>query len=396
MASEHQHIKASQALIGSELRQNVVLVINKLGVIEQILEADDCSEPCIELQSCTLMPGMIDTHVHGALGCDVMDAKHESLEVMSQYFASKGVTGFVATTVTAPVNEIKEVLMQIGKSKRKGVSGACLLGAYLEGPYFTAKNKGAHSEALFRELDTQELDSWISYSDGSLLTVALAPEKNDARKAIKHLKHNGIRVMLGHTDANADQVKAAFDAGADGLVHCYNGMRGLHHRDPGVVGVGLCEPNSYIELIADGHHVHPVAVDVAHRCCRERLMPVTDAMQAAGMPDGQYALCGNPVHVEAGIARTEAGGLAGSTLTMIDAVKNLADWLRIPFEQCWMLASLTPARFLGIDDSYGSLEVGKKASMVAVADDKQILNTWVDGKQVFAANRNTLAEAVCI
>ncbi|WED24946.1 N-acetylglucosamine-6-phosphate deacetylase [Vibrio sp. JC009] len=396
MASDRQYIRAGQALIGTELRQNVVLVVGADGLIEAVLPESQCSQPCQDFRGCTLLPGMIDTHVHGAVGFDVMDASHEGLEAMSWFFAAKGVTAFVATTVTAPVNKIKQVLLQVGKSKRKGLSGAALLGAYLEGPYFTPRHKGAHPEHLFRELDTRELDSWISYSDGSLLVVALAPEKVNAEKAIHHLSNCGVRVTLGHTDATAEQVQAAFSAGADGLVHCYNGMSGLHHRGPGVVGAGLCQPDSYIEMIADGHHVHPLAIDVAHRCCGERLMLITDAMRAAGMPDGEYMLGEYQVEVSGGIARTKAGGLAGSTLTLIDAVKNLSAWLDMPFEQAWLSASLTPANFLGIADRYGSLEVGKKASMVAVTDSKQIQNTWVDGNMVYAADKTTLSEAVCI
>lgn len=384
MAFEKQYIKAPRALIGSELCENVVLVIDKEGRIEEVLSVEECSEPLLELKNCTLLPGMIDTHIHGVQGHDVMDADHESLDLISQFLAQNGVTAFVATTLTAPVDKIKKALKQISKSKRNGVSGAKLLGAYLEGPYFTERHKGAQSECFFRELDIQELDSWISDSGGSLLTVALAPEKKNAEEVIQYLSSIGIRVMLGHTDACAEQVQAAFSAGASGLVHCFNGMRGLHHRDPGVVGIGLCEPHSYIELIADGHHVHPVAVDIAYRCCGERLMLISDAMQATGMPDGEFQLGEYPVQVIDGIVRIESGGLAGSTLTLNNAVKHLSGWLNMPFEQAWLHASLTPAKFLGLERLYGSLGVGKMASMVALSDNHQILNTWVDGRMVYA------------
>ncbi|MBJ7018890.1 N-acetylglucosamine-6-phosphate deacetylase, partial [Vibrio cholerae] len=174
--------------------------------------------------------------------------------------------------------------------KQEGVAGAENLGAYLEGPYFTEKNKGAHTTQWFRELALEELDDWISYSDNQLLKVALAPEKFGALEAIRYLDAQGIKVMLGHTDASYEQVQLALDAGAKGIVHCYNGMRGLHHRDPGVVGAGLLHPKCYVEMIADGHHVHPAAIEVAHRCCGSRMTLITDAMCATGMPDGQYTL----------------------------------------------------------------------------------------------------------
>ncbi len=243
----------------------------------------------IDLGEVSILPGLIDSHVHGAKGCDVMDAEHDSLNTMSRYFASLGVTAFVATTVTAPVAKIRAALKQVAVSKRHGVDGAEILGAYLEGPYFTEKNRGAHPTTWFRDLSLEELEQWISYCDDQLVTVALAPEKDGAIDAIRYLNKQGINVMLGHTDASYDQVKQALDAGANGIVHCYNGMRGLHHRDPGVVGAGLIHPNSYVEMIADGHHVHSAAIDVAHRCCGQRMTLITDAMSATGMPDGLHA-----------------------------------------------------------------------------------------------------------
>ena len=384
MVSNTQFFRARRILVDEQWQDNMVIGVEKDGMISYIDSVNNCEYPFTDLGDCSLLPGMIDSHVHGAIGHDVMDATHESLDQMSQYFAQNGVTGFVATTVTAPVQKIKRALMQIGKSREIGVSGAQLLGAYLEGPYFTATHKGAHPPYWFRELDTEELDKWISYSDDSLITVALAPEKANSSAAIRHLKKNGIKVMLGHSDASFDQVIEAFNNGADGIVHCYNGMRGLHHRDPGVVGAGLCHPDSYVEIIADGHHVHPTAIDVAHRCCGDKLTLITDAMQAAGMPDGKYQLGEFEVEMSQGVVKTESGSLAGSTLSMIEAVNNVDDWLNIPFEQSWLLASLTPAKSLKIDDKYGSLSVGKMASMVAISNTNQILITWVNGKQVFS------------
>ncbi|WP_423252475.1 N-acetylglucosamine-6-phosphate deacetylase, partial [Vibrio vulnificus] len=297
-----------------------------------------------DLGAVSLMPGLIDSHVHGSQGCDVMDATHASLNTMSRYFASLGVTAFVATTVTAPVAKIRAALAQVAKSKQQGVEGAEILGAYLEGPYFTEKNKGAHPTQWFRELAVEELDNWISYSDNQLLKVALAPEKEGALAAIRYLANQGISVMLGHTDASYQQVKLALDAGAKGIVHCYNGMRGLHHRDPGVVGAGLLHPECYVEMIADGHHVHPAAIEVAHRCCGSRMTLITDAMCATGMPDGQYTLGEYQVEMKQGVVTTQEGGLAGSTLTLIEGVKNIQRWLNDPRSSPRVWLSSRPTR----------------------------------------------------
>ncbi|AMG10247.1 N-acetylglucosamine-6-phosphate deacetylase [Vibrio vulnificus] len=397
MASEQQHYRAQRILHGDHWLQDAVLSVDSQGNISAIAAYDPQQHRTVtDLGAVSLMPGLIDSHVHGSQGCDVMDATHASLNTMSRYFASLGVTAFVATTVTAPVAKIRAALAQVAKSKLQGVEGAEILGAYLEGPYFTEKNKGAHPTQWFRELAVEELDNWISYSDNQLLKVALAPEKEGALAAIRYLANQGISVMLGHTDASYQQVKLALDAGAKGIVHCYNGMRGLHHRDPGVVGAGLLHPECYVEMIADGHHVHPAAIEVAHRCCGSRMTLITDAMCATGMPDGQYTLGEYQVEMKQGVVTTQDGGLAGSTLTLIDGVKNVQRWLNLPFEQAWLMASHTPAKSLGIQHQLGTLEVGKRASMVALGSDFSIDKTWVNGRLVFDAVVSPRQEALCI
>ncbi|EHS1181942.1 N-acetylglucosamine-6-phosphate deacetylase [Vibrio vulnificus] len=397
MASEQQHYRAQRILHGDHWLQDAVLSVDSQGNISAIAAYDPQQHRTVtDLGAVSLMPGLIDSHVHGSQGCDVMDATHASLNTMSRYFASLGVTAFVATTVTAPVAKIRAALAQVAKSKQQGVEGAEILGAYLEGPYFTEKNKGAHPTQWFRELAVEELDNWISYSDNQLLKVALAPEKEGATAAIRYLANQGISVMLGHTDASYQQVKLALDAGAKGIVHCYNGMRGLHHRDPGVVGAGLLHPECYVEMIADGHHVHPAAIEVAHRCCGSRMTLITDAMCATGMPDGQYTLGEYQVEMKQGVVTTQDGGLAGSTLTLIEGVKNIQRWLNLPFEQVWLMASHTPAKSLGIQHRLGTLEVGKRASMVALGSDFSIDKTWVNGRLVFDAVVSPRQEALCI
>ncbi|POB88825.1 N-acetylglucosamine-6-phosphate deacetylase [Vibrio vulnificus] len=397
MASEQQHYRAQRILHGDLWLQDAVLSVDSQGNISAIAAYDPQQHRTVtDLGAVSLMPGLIDSHVHGSQGCDVMDATHASLNTMSRYFASLGVTAFVATTVTAPVAKIRAALAQVAKSKLQGVEGAEILGAYLEGPYFTEKNKGAHPTQWFRELAVEELDNWISYSDNQLLKVALAPEKEGALAAIRYLANQGISVMLGHTDASYQQVKLALDAGAKGIVHCYNGMRGLHHRDPGVVGAGLLHPECYVEMIADGHHVHPAAIEVAHRCCGSRMTLITDAMCATGMPDGQYTLGEYQVEMKQGVVTTQEGGLAGSTLILIEGVKNIQRWLNLPFEQAWLMASHTPAKSLGIQHQLGTLEVGKRASMVALGSDFSIDKTWVNGRLVFDAVVSPRQEALCI
>ncbi|EGQ8314983.1 N-acetylglucosamine-6-phosphate deacetylase [Vibrio cholerae] len=397
MVSNLQRFRAQRVLHGDKWQPDAVVTVDDTGVITAIETYDvQRHADAVNLGQVDLLPGLLDSHVHGSKGCDVMDATHESLNTLSLYFASLGVTAFVATTVTAPVAKIRAALTQVAKSKQEGVAGAEILGAYLEGPYFTERNKGAHPTQWFRELALEELDDWISYSDNQLLKVALAPEKSGALEAIRYLDAHGVKVMLGHSDASYEQVQLALDAGAKGIVHCYNGMRGLHHRDPGVVGAGLLHPECYVEMIADGHHVHPAAIEVAHRCCGSRMTLITDAMCATGMPDGQYTLGEYQVEMKQGVVTTQSGGLAGSTLTLLDGVKNIQRWLNLPVEQAWLMASLTPAKSLGIQHQLGTLEVGKYASMVAISSDFSIEKTWVKGRLVFDAVVSPRQEVLCI
>lgn len=327
-----------------------------------------------------LCPAYIDIHVHGGDGVDVMDDDPAVLDRISMHKAREGVGGWLPTTVTAPLASIEQALKRIAQHYHQGGPGASVLGSYLEGPYFTPQNKGAHPPELFRELDIAELDRLIAISQNTLRVVALAPEKPAALSTIKHLKSRGIRVMLGHSAASYEQTLQAFDAGADGLVHCFNGMTGLHHRNPGMVGAGLTDKRAWLELIADGHHVHPAVMNICCRCAPSRTVLITDAMSAAGMPDGDYSICGHPVTMHNGIVRTVSGGLAGSTLTLDAAVRNLVDNVGVAAEDAIHMASLHPAKMLRLDKELGSLAVGKRANLIALSPQLTLQNIWINGQ----------------
>lgn len=327
-----------------------------------------------------LCPAYIDTHVHGGGGVDVMDEAADSLDKLAMHKAREGVASWLPTTVTAPLQDIHGALQRIAHRYHSGGPGAQVLGSYLEGPYFTPQNKGAHPPELFRELELNELDELIAISRQTLRVVALAPEKPGSLQAIRHLRQQDVRVMLGHSAATWEQTRAAFDAGANGLVHCYNGMTGLHHREPGMVGAGLTDPRAWLELIADGHHVHPAAMTLCCNCAKDRIVLITDAMQAAGMPDGRYTLCGETVDMRGGIVRTASGGLAGSTLSVDVAVRNMVEFTGSTPEDAIHMASLHPARLLGIDHQLGSLKTGKRASIIALDSALHLQQIWIQGR----------------
>lgn len=376
-----QQIRARRVLTEYGWRENQAVAVSD-GVITSVtpLAAKET-----QFDAEQLCPAYIDTHVHGGQGMDVMDDNPQALKTIAAFKAQQGVAAWLATTVTAPLPDLRSTLGRIARyCQQQTITEpvAEVLGSYLEGPYFTPQNKGAHPPELFRELQISELDTLIADAQGTLKVVALAPEKPEALIAIRHLKQRGLNVMLGHSAATYEQTLAALDAGADGLVHCFNGMTGLHHREPGMAGAGLSDPRAWLELIADGHHVHPAVMRIVCQCAAHRTVLITDAMRAAGQPDGIYDICGHDVTMKAGIVRTASGGLAGSTLALDDAVSRMiSDTGTLP-EIAIRMASLQPAQLLGITATHGSISAGKRAHFNDLNSDWRVTQTWIHGQPV--------------
>lgn len=376
-----QQIRARRVLTEYGWRENQAVTVSD-GIITAItpLAAKET-----QFDAEQLCPAYIDTHVHGGQGMDVMDDNLQALKTIAAFKAQQGVAAWLATTVTAPLPDLRSTLGRIARYCQQQTTAepvAEVLGSYLEGPYFTPQNKGAHSPELFRELQISELDTLITDAAGTLKVVALAPEKPEALNAIRHLKRRGLNVMLGHSAATYEQTLATLDAGADGLVHCFNGMTGLHHREPGMTGAGLSDPRAWLELIADGHHVHPAVMRIVCQCAAHRTVLITDAMRAAGQPDGIYDICGHDVTMKAGIVRTASGGLAGSTLALDDAVSRMiSDTGTLP-ETAIRMASLQPAQLLGITATHGSISAGKRAHFNDLNSDWRVTQTWIHGQPV--------------
>ena len=377
---EFETIHAKQILTPVGWLENAMVTI-KNGKIIKIEQTNKIFSNNIKV-----LPALIDTHIHGVMGADTMDATHEALNTMSSFLARHGIGAFLATTVTESHEKIESALIQVKHSIKQGVAGATLLGSYLEGPFFNAVHKGAHPETLLHAPDRKLIEKWLALAEGTLKCIALAPEYPNALEIIAWLRSINIRVMVGHTNADYQTTKAALLAGASGVVHCYNGMSGLHHRNPGVVGAALTIDNCQTEIIIDGHHVHPAAVDIAYKCCGKNLLLISDAMRATGMSDGDYQLGKLKVHVQDHIVRTEDGSLAGSTLTIDRAVSNLADYANISFAQAWLHGSFYPAKALGIDDTLGSIAPNKLANLVLLNDNNQIVATIINGHVVYKSS----------
>ncbi len=348
------------------------------GKIKSIISDTSKLENFTDYGDSIISPGFVDTHIHGFSGHDIMDKDAEGLGIICKEILKIGVTSFLPTTLTASVEDLDEVVKIVNDNKN--LYGAKIQGIFLEGPFFSIKHKGAQNPTYFEKPNFEKLKKWQQVSGGLIKKIALAPELEGTEEFIKNARDIGVRVALGHSDATYDQAKSAVDAGASIFVHTYNAMSPLHHRNPGMVGAALTLENVFAELICDGHHVHPVAADIVMRSRgTESVALITDCMMAGGMPEGHYKLGDFDVTVDSGTAKLRSGNLAGSILQLKDAVKNVIDWkIATPFEALQM-ATLVPAKSVGIDDVCGKIEVGRFADLTILDKNYDIEAVYLNG-----------------
>lgn len=322
-----------------------------------------------------ILPGFVDLHVHGGGGVDVMEGE-EATRQMARFHARHGTTGLLATTVTAPAADIELALAGIRRVMDQPQAGeAQLLGVHLEGPFVNPNKLGAQPPfAILPDLD--KLKHWMSLAPFKVIT--LAPELEGMLEMIHYLAQHGVRPQMGHTLADYAQAKAGFEAGAIGFTHFYNAMSALQHREPGVVGFAL-ERAEWAEFIADGLHVHPAAILAAMRSI-PGLYGVTDAVAGAGMPEGEYKLGRYTVYKKQNGMYLENGALAGSALTMDQALRNLVSW-GLGIGEASRRLSEFPARYLGLNDR-GVLGVGMRADLVVMNEGLEVEEVYVGGEQV--------------
>ncbi|MGX1984080.1 N-acetylglucosamine-6-phosphate deacetylase [Thermolongibacillus altinsuensis] len=376
----HYYLKAKTFFLEDGIKNNGFVEI-KDGLFGNYVEKiENKSIDILDVGDCIVAPGLFDTHIHGISGSDVMDNTPESIQTISKNILKYGVTRFLPTTLTSSFDKLNQVVSTIYEVHKQGEIGAKIEGIFLEGPYFTKKHKGAQNSAYFKDPSINELNTWIEQSGGLIRKIALAPERKGALQFIKEVTNKGIYVALGHTDADYETCIQAIENGASIFVHLFNGMRGFHHREPGVVGAALSSENTFVELICDGEHVHPVAVNITIKNKGyDKICLVTDCMRAGLMPDGHYFLGEFEVHVKNGIAKTTSGSLAGSTLKLIDGIKNIYNWTNLSLLQCWHMGSLNPAKSIGLDDKVGSIAPNKKADFVVLNDQLEVLKVAIEG-----------------
>lgn len=330
-----------------------------------------------------LAPGLIDLQLNGAFGVDLVDAGPEGWERVLRRLPSTGVTGVLATFISAPVDDLAAAMGRAAAAQAAGRgSGSRLLGVHLEGPFLSERRRGAHDASHLLDPTPELVERLMEAGSGVLEALTLAPEREGAIEATKRLAGAAVLVSVGHSDALAEQVAAAAEAGARMVTHVFNAQRGLHHREPGVAGQALADPRLACGLIADLHHVHPAICRVVMEAARGRVALVTDAVSALGMPPGRYELGSEVVELPEGSPPLRADGtLAGSTLRLDEAVGNVVG-LGIDPVRAVEAATRVPADLLGRGD-LGRLEPGARADLVWLSDSWRALATWVDGEQVW-------------
>jgi N-acetylglucosamine-6-phosphate deacetylase len=356
--------------------------IRAIGFGEAPRFSDDSSLQSVDAQGQNLLPGFIDVHVHGALGHEVMDASPIGLEEMAGFYAAHGVTSFLATTWTAGREPLNRSLDLVKELQGRIRGGATLLGVHLEGPYLNPVRCGAQDVTLIRRAAREEALEFLNA--GVIRLLALAPEYEENLWLIDECVRRGITVSAAHTTANYEQMQRAAEHGVTQLTHSFNAMQPLGHRELGTIGAAMALPQIQCELIADNIHVHPAAqkilVDVKGTA---GVILVTDAVRAAGLPEGEYMLDDRPIQIRDGAVRLEDGTLAGSVLTMERALRNVSAATGRPLEETWRMSSLNAARAIGVSAQKGSLEVGKDADLVLLDESFNIQMTVVQGEIVF-------------
>ncbi|MBN1264683.1 MAG: N-acetylglucosamine-6-phosphate deacetylase [Anaerolineales bacterium] len=340
----------------------------------------------LDLRNRLVIPGLIDIHVHGGHNTTFgnMANLEEDLRKYSAWVAGNGVTGFLTSITHANKEGLVEMVGAYVDLMEKGMPGAEPLGIHLEGPFMNIAKKGAQNPEWIRDPDPEEAQACIDAGRGWVKQVTMAPELPKAHEVAGIFRRAGVVVAVAHTDADYDTARKAFEGDWTHVTHTFNAMNGLHHRKPGMIGAVFESDTLTAELIADTIHVHPGAMKVMVRALgTDRVVLITDAMEAAGLPDGKYALLGHEVTVKEGAARLKDGTLAGSAAVLNQCVHNINKEVEVPLIDAVKMATLNPARAMGFSDRLGSIAAGKDASLTVVDEDMNVYLTMVKGEIVY-------------
>lgn len=324
-----------------------------------------------------LSPGFIDVHLHGAMGKDTMDGTFKALNIISESIVKSGVTSFLPTTMTMKRDEIRAALKNIKGIINNGLKGAQIIGTNVEGPFLNKEKKGAQDPKNIIEPDLKLLEGF----EKIIKLITIAPEKEGAKEFINEMKKYGIKISVGHSTASYEETIDAYNSGLSHVTHLFNGMVGLHHRKPGIIGAALTTDMT-VELIADLIHLSPVILDMVSKIKdSDQIILVTDSMRANGLEDGNYSLGGQKVILKDGEARIETGSLAGSTLTLDKAVKNMYNSTDLDLYTVFKMVTINPARLLGIDHYKGLIKENYDADLTLLNNDLEVEQVYIKGER---------------
>jgi N-acetylglucosamine-6-phosphate deacetylase len=368
----------TRVLTAKGWRDDVAVVVDG-GRILELVASDGIAfgTEVRDLGGRMLLPGFIDCQVNGGGGVLFNDQPTvEGIRAIGEAHRRFGTTGFLPTLISDTSEKMQAAIAAVGAAIGEGVPG--VLGIHLEGPFLSREKRGVHAEQFLHAPDSVELQTAASLQRG-LTLLTLAPERVDP-EAIRGLAERGVIIAAGHSNADHDTVRAALDAGVRGFTHLFNAMSPLASRAPGMVGAALDHAESWCGVIADGHHVHPAAIRIALKAKpRGKIFFVTDAMPPVGADDPSFTLGGETITARDGICQTANGTLAGSALSMIEAIRNAVTMLGVPLEEAARMASTYPADFLGLGDTHGRIAPGCRADFTVIDAELRVTETWIDG-----------------
>ena len=367
-----------RAFVRGSIQDDALITIDD-GAIVSVEQTRDVPRDAARTAA-LIVPGFIDIHIHGGDGADFMDADERANARILTFHARHGTTAMMATTLSGSVADLENAVAALARSSDE--RGAEIVGIHLEGPYINRDRAGAQDVASIRPADIHEIDSLLQRAPHLQWMITFAPEVEGARALVERFRDRVV-FSIGHTSADYAETVAALEWGATHFTHLFNAMTGMHHREPGVVGAALVSRQATAELIADGTHVHPAILNIAATTIPHRIALITDAIRACGLADGTYTLYGAEVEVKEGEARLKNGGaLAGSTLTMHEAVRNMIELAGLPIERVIPMATEVPARIAGVRDRKGMIDRGYDADLVLLDKKLEIERVIVRGKDV--------------
>lgn len=341
-----------------------------------------------EIVDCTgryLLPGLVDVHTHGRSGYDFNNVDAEAVTALRKSYAKAGTTTLMATLASATMESLENSIRFIGENREAEAGKATLAGVHLEGRYLNPKRRGAHATELLFPLDAAELEGLMRKMLPLPVHVSCAAEMEGGETFVKTAVRLGATVGMAHSDATWDEARRAVEWGVTSFTHTFNAMKPVHHREPGNAIASLMTDEAWTELICDGEHVHPAMIALASRAKpKDKLVLITDSMEAAAMPDGEYGIAGLPVIVKNGRAVNSDGALAGSTLDLFKGLTNFMKFTGRTLEDTLPCATSNPAEMVGIADSCGSLAAGRRADIVMITDKENpsIESVWVLGEKI--------------